>query len=483
MPFWLEDCTDNLVPTEVSASAHFSQDSDSEHSTKVATATKWRKHGIFTHFPKDRNCDVCLRTKITKASCRRRTGEASPRAEKFGDWTTADQKVLNEGCESRDNHRYAVVVQDLATQWIQSYPCKTKSAHATEKSLLKFLEPSQAPKVVYTDNSMEFGNACKVLSWNHRTSTPHRSETNGIAERAVRRVKEGTSAVLLQSGLDEKWWSDSKECYCYLRNDEDFLADGKTQYERRFGEPFKGPIIPFGAMVEYHPSSPKYMSRIHQFGKNVLPGIFLGSELIAEGIWKGDILTADLEDLEMLEASDIYHRRIKAKEVLISQKDDDFVFPVADGTAKLSGRGCEFRAPTLKRKQTTRSEDLSVEFQSELEESQPAEPTDDAEARGDFWSIRGDVIYRHHTEPRVQLYVPKEETFPIPLKYIDVTGSTHADLDVNDYWNVDSCKHVSDSCRGFTKFTLLKENTPPPNRIHVVRGRRLTKIQTTARPF
>ena len=32
---------------------------------------------------------------------------------------------------------------------------------------------------------------CEDLSWNHRTSTPHRSETNGIAERAVRRVKEG----------------------------------------------------------------------------------------------------------------------------------------------------------------------------------------------------------------------------------------------------------------------------------------------------
>ena len=43
-------------------------------------------------------------------------------------------------------------------------------------------------------------------------------DTNGIAERAVRRIKEGTSAVLLQSGLDEKWRADSMECCCYLRN-------------------------------------------------------------------------------------------------------------------------------------------------------------------------------------------------------------------------------------------------------------------------
>ena len=49
------------------------------------------------------------------------------------------------------------------------------------------------------------GKYCEDLSWNHCTSTPHRQETNGIAERAVRRVKEGTSAVLLQSGLDENW--------------------------------------------------------------------------------------------------------------------------------------------------------------------------------------------------------------------------------------------------------------------------------------
>ena len=43
----------------------------------------------------------------------------------------------------------------------------------------------------------------------------------------------------------------------------------------------KGPITPFGAMVEYHPSSPKDQSRIHQFGKKVSPGIFHGYEPIA----------------------------------------------------------------------------------------------------------------------------------------------------------------------------------------------------------
>ena len=69
------------------------------------------------------------------------------------------------------------------------------------------------------------------------TSTPHRSETDGIAERAVRRVEEGTSAVLLQSGLNESWWADSMECYTYLRNVTDLLSDGKTPYERRFGQP------------------------------------------------------------------------------------------------------------------------------------------------------------------------------------------------------------------------------------------------------
>ena len=172
---------------------HGDSHASSSHEVSLEPTFKRRedlgKHSVYTHFPKDRNCKICHRTNITRAPCRRRNGGAVLSAENVGDLITADHKVLSDNCESRNNHRYAVVVQDLATQWIQSCPCKTKTSQETQRCLQKFLEPDGMPKVIYTDNSLEFGKACEDLSWNHCTSTPHRSETNRIAERAVRRAK------------------------------------------------------------------------------------------------------------------------------------------------------------------------------------------------------------------------------------------------------------------------------------------------------
>ena len=173
--------------------------------------------------------------------------------------------------------------------------------------------------------------------------------TNWIAERAVRRVKEGTSAVLLQSGLDEQWWADSVEYKTYLRNVQDLLSDGKTPHEWRFGMSFNGPVIPFGAMVEYHPISAKDISRLHQFGPRVLTGI--------------------------------------------------------------------------------------------------------------------------------------EQT--IPIKYIDVTRTTHTSLDVllekhiDDFWNVHGGRELSDAWTGFTRFILLNERPPDG---YTSSGWRHTRKQTTSRP-
>ena len=55
---------------------------------------------------------------------------------------------------------------------------------------------------------------------------------------------------------------------------------------------------------------------------------------------------------------------------------------------------------------------------------------DAREAMNDFWSMSRNFKNRHHVEPRVKLYSPREESFPIPLKYIDVTRTTDTSLDV-----------------------------------------------------
>ena len=114
LPEWFEEFTENLldgrVPAHRDAPASSSHEAVSEPGGKVVSG----KSTVF--ILTSRNCDICMRTNITRASCRKRTGTASLRAENFGDLITADHKVLSEGCESRNNHRHAVVVQDSATQ-------------------------------------------------------------------------------------------------------------------------------------------------------------------------------------------------------------------------------------------------------------------------------------------------------------------------------------------------------------------------------
>ena len=99
--------------------------------------------------------------------------------------------------------------------------------------------------------------------------------------------------------------------------------------------------------------------------------------------------------------------------------------------------------------------------------------------------MSGNFICRHHVEPRVKLYSPREESFPISLKYIDVSRTTHTNLDVkqekriDDYWNIDGSRDLSDPWTGFTQLTLLEEKAPDG---YMWSGCRLTRKQLTSRP-
>ena len=166
IPEWLQEFRENLLDERVPE--HRDSHASSSDEASLEPILKRRedlcKHSVETHFSKNRNCEICQRTKVTRGPCKRRNGGAVPRGENFGDLITTDHKVLSDTCESRNNHRYAVVVQDLATQWIQAYPCKTKTSQETQRSLQKFFEPDRKPKVIYTDNSLEFGLSCEDLS-------------------------------------------------------------------------------------------------------------------------------------------------------------------------------------------------------------------------------------------------------------------------------------------------------------------------------
>ena len=137
-------------------------------------------------------------------------------------------------------------------------------------------------------------------------------------------MKEGNSAVLLQSSLDSQRWADPLECYCYPRIVQDLLADGRTPCERDdSGNPVQG--------------STKLARKSYQ-------RIFVGRALHAGGTWKGDILVADIEELEKMDVlNSTQETQCKGSSNAPKWRNN---FPIADGTVKLSGGDQVLRTST-----------------------------------------------------------------------------------------------------------------------------------------
>ena len=279
---------------------------------------------------------------------------------------------------------------------------------------------------------------------------------------------EETSAVLFQSGLDEKWWEDSMECNCFLRNVTDLESDGKTPYERRFGRPF----IPFGALVEYYHTYAKDQSRKHQFGNSLTWNIPWTRSVRG---WNSEGWRTDRRHWGVaMDASEIYSKKTQCERSDISQKKKgEFTFPIADGRIQTLGGDQDLRTSTLIRDHPRKiflrvNLDRGEEPGNLFGESQWSSPPlqdsvpDDGDARNDFLSMFGNYMYRRHVEPRVKLHVPREESFPISPRYIDVTRTISTTLDVmlgrrmDDYWNIEG----NHSWTGFTRFTILGEKHP-----------------------
>ena len=263
--------------------------------------------------------------------------KAVPRAEKSGDLMTADHKVLNEGGESRNIHRYAVVVHDLAARWIQSYLCKTKTSQETERNLLMFFEPPEKPKVIHSDNSLEFGNFCEDLSWNHCASTRHRSETNGTAETAYAEKKEGrlryccNQVWIMNGGLIHGMLLLSAKCSTPLRRWDN--TSWKT-IRRTMKRPGHSVWCNGWVSSNFCKTSQGFTNLVRKFCLEFSSDMHCSrSEFGKEMSWLQTLRSWEFwtRQRSMLEGE-------MQKEVIAPKRCDKFSFPIADGTAKLCGR-------------------------------------------------------------------------------------------------------------------------------------------------
>ena len=168
----------------------------------------------------------------------------------------------------------------------------------------------------------------------------------------------------------------------------------------------------YGAMVEYHPISARDQSRIHQVGKNVLPGIFLGYELDAGRIWKGDILVADLKRLGKVGRI----RYLSSKNQRVSSIDYSKRRWIHIPNSRWCSKICQRDLRIPRKHCKTRIDRKECRFQPRTWRWTGRVATDRVNrwrwSRPDFWSIQGEFIYRPHNEPRVQVCVPKKENVP-----------------------------------------------------------------------
>ena len=189
---------------------------------------------------------------------------------------TADHIILaTDAEESRHGDAVSLVIQDRYAMWLVSHSNASRGTEDTVYAFQQFVRNDSDVKRLYSDGSREIASAARKLGWRHDVSTPNRPQTNGVAERAVKRVIEGTRSVLLASGLPHRFWSDASKCYCQLRNFNDIVKDGKTPHELRHGHAFPGLFIPFRS-EDYKPSSFKETQEQLKFHERTRKGIFLG---------------------------------------------------------------------------------------------------------------------------------------------------------------------------------------------------------------
>ena len=290
------------------------------------------KH-LLTHHPKNPYCKCCTYGKATSSPLRRHDPATKAEWCKFGDLVTADHMVLGaKDIRGLYGEKNAVLIRDTFTRWMDFYPVYSKSAAETVASFIEFQGRSTITGF-YSDNSSELHAAALTMKWIHESCVPHRPATNGVVERAMRSVVDGTRTFLIQSGLPISWWSVAAKAFCFAHNvksetdvdDDGVVTSVPSPYRLRHKENYVGELVPFGCLVRYLPPKPE-REELPKFAPRATPGIFLGWHTQPGGKFKGEYLVVSRDHM----MSDKTTGPLRINRVREMWKEDTFSFPLAD---------------------------------------------------------------------------------------------------------------------------------------------------------
>ncbi len=247
-----------------------------------------------THFPKHLGCESCFKTKTQKKPHRRKGEDPKfmplPKPMKFGDIITADHLSFGKRDRSQRGDRFAHGVLDRYSGWIDCFPAPTKDTESVKAAMQEFLRSDDKVENFWTDNAPELAQAARELNYRHHRPADNRPQSNGVAERAMRRILEGTRSTLHRSGMDHAYWHLAMRCFCANSNFTDpWGPTAYTPHELRFNKrKFKDKTIPYGAEVDYLPTSAAEVELQRKAGPRMLKGICVGYKLNPGGVWSGE---------------------------------------------------------------------------------------------------------------------------------------------------------------------------------------------------
>ena len=177
-----------------------------------------------------------------------------------------------------------------------------------------------------------------------------------------------------------------------------------------WGRRLKGPIIPVWFIGWESPFCFEGSVKNPSIWKESLPWIVSSDTLCTrEEFGRVTYWSQTLRSWKRMDASEIYSKRLNAKEMIFPKEKNYFFQSQMDESKPLRGDQ-ELRTSTLITAATDSKEMVTLTFlenQKGLFHNLTTRFQMPVEAINDFWSMLGSFIYLHHVDPRVKLYSPR----------------------------------------------------------------------------